>query len=171
MLKKTLLAASLLSFSHLSFADDWVAGAAYSNLSFAELDFSVLSASIGYQLDYNNGFSLLPEVRVGLGIGDDSLPGFSEVELEIDTFVAITLRGQYTFTNGMYIYAAPSYANLALSSTVSFEGMSASASEDESEFGFGAGLGYKFSNKIAAEFTYEQFDETDVISLGLKYHF
>ena len=65
------------------------------------------------------------------------------------------------------MYAAPSYARAEV--TASSGGIS--VSDDDWEFGFGGGAGYKFSDTVWGEISYETFDGTDVLSVGFKVGF
>jgi opacity protein-like surface antigen len=91
----------------------------------------------------------------------------SDIKVEIERFIALSLRGQYNFSNGAYVYVVPSYANLK--SKVNYAGES--DSDDSWEFGVGAGVGYQLNKKISVEASYENYDETDLLSVGFKYAF
>ena len=86
---------------------------------------------------------------------------------ELDSFLAFSLRGQYDFQSGLYLYAAPSYARAEF--TASAGGVS--VSEDDWEFGIGGGAGYKFTDQFWGEVSYESYDGTDAFSLGFKVAF
>ncbi|MFY8273291.1 outer membrane protein [Pseudoalteromonas sp. SSDWG2] len=167
MLKKSLVALALVGTSFASQAN-WQAGVGYVNLSDSEggdsISLNALVGSLGYKFKSSDSFYFMPELRLGTGLGDDDLYG---IKVEVESFMALSLRGQYDFDNGMYLYGAPSYANVEVKAS----GYGASATEDEWEFGLGGGLGYNFSNGVAAELSYEQFDGVDVVSFGLKFDF
>lgn len=166
-MKNSLIALALLLFS-LPASAQWVAGGGYINLSDDEdgVDVSLggIYGSIGYVIEGEGEFYFLPEVRLGLGISDDTVFG---VDVELDSFLAFSVRGQYDFESGLYLYAAPSYARAEF--TASAGGLS--VSDDDWEFGFGGGAGYKFSDTVWGEASYETFDGTDVFSLGIKVGF
>lgn len=100
MLKKSaaILAMSVISASASA---SWVAGAGYTNLS---LDgggtLGALVASAGYRFPINEAVSVVPEVRVGFGIKDDS-------GLELDNMYGIGVRGEYAMESGVYFFVAP----------------------------------------------------------------
>ncbi|MEL7312861.1 MAG: outer membrane beta-barrel protein [Pseudomonadota bacterium] len=144
----------------------WVAGGGYINLSEDDLDVSVggVYGSIAYQIEAEGNFMFLPELRIGVGVGDDTVDG---ITVELSTFLALSLRGQYEFDSGLYLYAAPSYAQAEFD----FSGFFGSGSEDESEVGIGGGAGYKFSDNAWGELSYEVFDGIDAVSFGFKYAF
>lgn len=137
------------------------------------------------KISFGNGFYLTPEVRLGTGTGDDtvSIPANTDgisgsVNAEIDSFSALSLRAQYEFDNGIYLFAAPTYFDLDITATadaffISNPQISAteSSSISVSKLGFGAGAGYNFNDTISADIMYENLDDDDAISVGLKMHF
>ncbi|MGL5358635.1 MAG: outer membrane protein [Shewanella sp.] len=169
-------ASSSVVAAEMAPSNGWVAGVSYMNLSDEsdgmEISVDGVAGSLGYQFKSGEDFYLVPEVRLGTGIGSDSfsLSGI-DVEVELDSFIALSLRGQFEFDNGLYLYAAPTYANAKFTASASFMGQSASSTEDSWEFGVGGGVGYRFSQVTSAELSYEQFDGVDVLSVGLKFNF
>lgn len=165
MFKKSLIALSLLVLP-LTASANWSAGAGYANLSDDSLALGVVYGAVAYEfVTEGSKFSLIPELRLGTGISDDKMDG---VKVEIDRFTALSVRGQYNYDNGFYVYVMPSYANLDLKA--SFRGTS--VSDDEWEFGFGAGVGKKLNEKTSVEASFERYDtDTDVITVGFKYAF
>lgn len=166
MFKKALLAVCIAGASFSSFAN-WVGGVSYINLSEddgADISLGGLTGSLGYKIDAQNGFYFMPELRVGTGISDDSVGG---IDVEMDRFVALSVRGQYSLNQQVYLFAAPSYTNVEL--TASAGGVS--TSEDEWEFGLGGGIGYQMTQAMSAEFMFEQYDDADLMSFGVKFAF
>ena len=112
MLKKALLAAALVSVS-MSASANWVLGVGYSNLSDSEDDIDIslgaIVASAGYKYAINEAFTLVPELRYGIGVSDDEVFG---VDIELDSFYAFTLRGEFDVSENVYAYVAPSYGKL-----------------------------------------------------------
>lgn len=92
------------------------------------------------------------------------------MDVELDRFLALSLRGQFELDNGIYLFAAPVYSNAELTVSASQGGVSVSITEDSWEFGFGGGIGYNLSKTASAEVMYEQFDGTDAVSFGLKFN-
>ena len=128
--------------------------------------------SLGYKIESGDNFSLIPLVRIGFGVGSDTLTANSkgklvDVDVELDSFLALSLRGQYQLDNGVYLFATPTYSNSQF--TASSRGYS--ETDDEWEFGVGGGIGYNFGATTSAEFSYEQYDGIDAITLGLKFDF
>jgi len=156
--------------SGMSFAAnaEWVGGVGYFNVSDSEggidISLNAVGASIGYRFEGEGDFSFMPELRVGTGVGDDEVFG---VTFEIESLIALSIRGQYDFASGAYLFGAPAYANLKLKGSAGGE----SASEDDWEFGIGGGFGYMFSDRASGELSYETYDGTDVIGVALKFTF
>jgi len=162
--KKSLIALSLLALP-LTAAANWSAGAGYANISDDDLSLGVIYGAVAYEFAKEGSkFSLVPELRLGTGISDDNISG---AKLEVESFTALSVRGQYNYDNGFYAYVMPSYANLDVKA--SFRG--ASFSDDEWNFGFGAGVGKKLNEKTSVEASFENYDGTDVITVGFKYAF
>ena len=164
MFKKSLIALSLLALP-LTAAANWSAGAGYANISDDDLSLGVIYGAVAYEFAKEGSkLSLVPELRLGTGISDDNISG---AKLEVESFTALSVRGQYNYDNGFYAYVMPSYANLDVKA--SFRG--ASFSDDEWNFGFGAGVGKKLNDKTSVEASFENYDGTDVITVGFKYAF
>ncbi|MBA6342946.1 outer membrane beta-barrel protein [Colwellia sp. MB02u-10] len=167
MFKKSLIALSLLVLP-LTASANWSAGAGYADLSLEKLSLGAIYGAVAYEfIEEGSKFSLIPELRLGAGISDDKS---HSIKVEVERFTALSVRGQYNYDNGFYVYVMPSYANLDLKA--SFRG--ASVSDDEWEFGFGAGVGKKLNEKVSVEASFERYDtdtDTDVITVGFKYAF
>ena len=166
-MKRLLTAIAFLAFS-IPASAQWVAGGGYLNLSDdddgIDVDVGGIYGSLGYLIEGEGNFSFLPEIRLGVGVSDDSVLGF---DVELDSFFALSLRGQYDFESGLYLFAAPSYARAEF--TVSSGGFS--DSDDDWEFGIGGGAGYRFQDNFWGEVGYETYDGTDALSFGFKYAF
>ena len=164
---KTLTAFTLLTAASLSNAQGWSFSGGYANYmeDDAGIDVSLgaLYASAGYT--YNSGnLSFMPEVRLGLGVTDDSIQG---VDVEIDSLVIASIRGQYNVTDRFGVFLQPSYGRLE--ATASFNG--SSVTEDEWEFGVGGGAAFQISESSSIEAYYEAFDEADVLSIAFRMDF
>ena len=162
-LMKCALIATLLTASSVASAQ-WTVGGGYANYSDDDdgLDLSLggVYGSAGYVYQ-NSQISFIPEIRIGVGVADDTVSG---VNVEIDSFLALSLRGQYEVTKDFSVFLQPSYGRLEL--TANFNGQS--VSDDEWEFGFGGGAAFKVSDTTSIEAIYESFDGTDVLSLGFR---
>jgi len=168
MSKNFLLAFFLISFS-LTVSADWQVGGGYTDFSekiqFSDVSLGIIYGSVSYQFtNTENKVSYIPELKIGSGVSNDSASG---VDLEVKRLIVLSVRAQYDYGNGAYIYAVPSYANLDIKATF----QEVSASDDNWEFGYGAGIGYYITDKSSVEASFETFDETDVITLGVKYSF
>ena len=162
MFKKAALALLITGTSFSSFAN-WVGGVSYINLSEDDISMGGVTGSVAYKIESNGNFNFIPEIRLGTGVVDDTYFG---VDVGIMRFTSFSVRGQYEIESGQsYLFITPSYANVDFD--VSYG--SRSVSEDTTEFGIGGGFGYHFSESTAAELTYERFDGTNVISLGIKF--
>lgn len=156
------------SFSSLA---NWTGGVSYINISdnvgYSDISLGVVAGSLGYEFNTSEKFSLVPELRIGLGIKDDEFDWIVDVDVEVERFVSFSVRGQYDFNNTWYAYAAPSYTNLELKASLDdyFD------SADESEFGFSAGFGINLTETTAIEVTFEDFDGTNLVGAGLKFAF
>jgi opacity protein-like surface antigen len=162
-LMKCVFTAGLLTASAIASAQ-WTVGGGYANYSEDDggLDISLggVYGSAGYV--YENGqISFMPELRIGVGVADDNVSG---VNVEIDSFLLLSLRGQYEVTKDFSVFLQPTYGRLEV--TANFNGQS--ASDDEWEFGFGGGAAFKVSDTTSIEAIYESFDGTDVLSLGVR---
>ena len=182
MFKKSLIALTLLTLP-LTAAANWSAGAGYANISDNEdgndISLGVIYGAIAYEFAKENSpFSFVPELRIGTGVSDDegrlmldggefAIPESINYKVEVERFTALSVRAQYNYDNGVYLYVMPSYANL----DVKVSSMLESASDDSWEFGFGGGVGKKISDKASVEASYESYDGTDVLTIGFKYAF
>ena len=169
MFKSSAIALTLLSLS-LTASADWQMGGGFSNLSDDlrggdDVSLNILYGSVAYKTESSyKDFSFVPELRIGTGVGDDSIYG---VKIEVKSFIALSVRGQYEFSNGAYVYAMPSYANLDIKAS----GYGQSDSDDNWEFGVGAGVGYNLNKKVSVEASYENYDGVNLLSVGFKYAF
>jgi hypothetical protein len=127
---KGLTIAGLVTTSSVASAD-WTFSGGYANFSEDDsgLDISLgaLYASAGYHFE-SDEFVFMPELRLGVGISDDNVLG---VNVEIDSFFAASIRGQYNVTESFGVFLQPSYGRLEL--TASADGQS--FTDDDWEFG------------------------------------
>lgn len=162
MSMKSLLVLPLAMASSLAHGDGIVAGTALSYLSTgnssADLSFTTVAGSLGYHLDAGDGLTFTPEVRYGVGIGNDSVFG---IDFDLDRFYGFTLRAEFD-VGDTYVYFMPTYTNFR------FEAAIPSLSSDEWDFGGGVGAGYRFSQYGAVEVTYERIESGDVFCAGLR---
>lgn len=98
---------------------------------------------------FNENFS--GEIRVGLGIGDDSVNVLgTDVNVELDNMFGGYLRGGVSVSEGFYPYAILGYTRGEL--TASASGFSNSESESDVSFGIGADFSFGESTKFNLEY-------------------
>jgi opacity protein-like surface antigen len=150
--------------------------AGYSDLSADtegfDISLSALTVGIAYELDINSErFTLMPEFRFGKGVNDDTAEIFGfdvfPADVAIDHYMVLSLRGNYAFTDSVYFFAQPAYANLKIEVTNFGE----SESDDNWDFGYGIGAGFSPMDNFSLEVSYENFDETDVLTGTVRYRF
>ena len=163
---KGLAIAGLVTTSSIASAD-WSISGGYANFNEDDdgLDVSLgaIYASAGYHYESGN-VMFMPEIRLGVGVSDDDIFG---VNVEIDSFFAASIRGQYNVTESFGVFLQPSYARLELTAS----GNGVSFTDDDWEFGFGGGATFKLSDAASIEAFYETYDGTDVISIGARFAF
>ncbi|WP_199608934.1 outer membrane beta-barrel protein [Flocculibacter collagenilyticus] len=181
MFKRTLLT-TLLAVTSFSSSANWVTGVSYISfsqdieevtVSADDINMSLLAATLGYKFSVAENFYLIPELRLGTGISDDSLRVLGEnVDLEIDSVKSAALKAQYEFSNNIYIFGSYTHASLELSATSTSGFSSYSFTEEGSDSGFGVGAGYNFSEDFALEVSLESYDDdVEFATLSLKYTF
>lgn len=166
-----LTVAGLLAASSMASAQGWNFSGGYANYmeDNGDLDISLgaIYASAGYTYESDN-LEFMPELRLGVGVGDDTLGVFGQsVTVEIDTLVIASIRGQYNVTESFGIFLQPSYARLEATASIG----DFSETEDDWEFGFGGGATFQVSESASIEAMYEAYDEADVLSIGLRMTF
>ncbi|XOV88908.1 MAG: outer membrane beta-barrel protein [Pseudomonadota bacterium] len=171
-MKNRLFVVVLLTTVSCSVQAEWAGGVGYTNISDSadgiDISLNALTGTFGYAFAVSEIATIVPEIRVGFGIGDDSVEVFGlPADVKLKSLVAVSVRAQFDYASGLYVYLQPSYANLDLE----VSSMGLSGSEDAWEFGLGGGMGYNFSDRLGAELGYESFDGTNVISAGLRFQF
>ena len=175
MFKKITLTTLLLGVSYAATAD-WVGGISYHRITEksdgVKIGLGAMSGSLGHKILIQDQIYIIPEVRVGLGVQDDSFDIMGiDVGVEVDGFLSLSLKGQMEVDNNLYAYIVPSYANFNVTTSVSGYGQDMEVTEDSWHFGLGAGLGYRFNQERSVELAYEKFDDVEVMSAGLKFNF
>lgn len=188
-----LIFAVALSALPFSASAQWVAGAGYANFSadimgWGDAKLGALIANVGYRLPMSEMLVLVPEVRVGFGLGEDAhslestefdIDGSgqtirAEANFELDTYYALALRAQLELNSSFYAYAVPSFAKVQYAFSVwdTFSvGRFSGSSESDWEFGIGAGAGYQFNDFLGAEVSYEVVDEMDMLTVQARFRF
>jgi hypothetical protein len=204
-MKKSITAALLTvitstTFSLMATAEDsqpqrdWVAGVGYLNLTEdlngERVSLGALIGSLGYKIAISDSFYLIPELRVGMGARGDSLSAYyaddyyrmeSTFDIDIDSLIAFSLRGQIELNRGMYLYVAPTYSRGSFSYKNTW--VDQYFDEDEpyvqvsndndspDDIAVRAGIGFNFSNTASAEIDFEKFEGSDLIALSFRYNF
>jgi hypothetical protein len=151
-LKRT-LAVTALALASTSAMADWNLGTSYSHLSNGDPSLAAVTVNAGYTFDDNHSnWSVMPELRVGTGV--KNYRGF-----EIDRYMVVATRVDYQANDVASFFVQPAYANIK------------SDGHNEWEFGMGVGSSFQLSNDWELEVMYENFDSTDVVTLGARFNF
>jgi opacity protein-like surface antigen len=173
-MKKIVICTLLAAMSGAASAN-WEIGVSYAQLkgevASRDITLGAIVGHLGYHKQLSESVTLVPRVRFGVGISDDTwraiVPGASDVDISLDRFLSLDAKFQFQASENVYLYVMPAYANAKLSASA----LGSSASDDNWEFGGGVGVGYSFSPKISVEASYEKFDGTDVLSIGFASRF
>ncbi|SHO56506.1 outer membrane beta-barrel protein [Vibrio quintilis] len=176
MIKKLITATLLTATPFFAFSGNMVTGVDYVNLKLTDGDDSItlggVAATFGYTEHMGKMFRLTPEVRLGTGVVSDTYNyAGSSLDIELSSFVSLSVKTELDLTNRIYLFAAPSWSYTDLTVSVNYGGTSYEGSGDDSDFGLGAGAGFKITDQISTEFRYEAYDDTDAYSIGLRMNF
>ena len=157
---------TLLSFSSLA---QWQGGVQLGRMSDDGIDMNMVTASANYDFAPEQQFHWLAGARVGVGLSGETIDSYygEDIKGELDSLFAFDVRGQYESTEQVYLFTTISY--ILVKVTASLWGHS--VSESENETGVGLGLGYRITDRNSLEMSYQTFDGTDVVSLGLNWRF
>lgn len=137
----------------------------YSVSGFDDASLKAIVARLGTEFsDYVAG-----EVRLGYGIGDDSISAFGfDVNVELDYMYGAYLRAGFPAAESFYPYAVLGYTQIEL--TASAGGFSASDSDSDVSFGLGADIGFSDNTLLNLEYM-NYFDkdgaEISAFSIGI----
>ncbi len=144
-----------------------VAGVGFARLSDGDIGLSAIEATIGWKMETASGFAIIPELRLGTGVGDDQIAtGAALADVELSSALGFNLRTEWSFEN-TYVFLQPSYVNYEVE--VSALGFTAAA--DDWEFGVGAGIGYKMTDWTSIEISYEDIGGTSLIGASIRFEF
>lgn len=129
-----------------------------------DFDLGAIVGSFGMELDVTDNFALVPEVRAGLGVRNDTVGG---VKLELDHLYGVANRFQFNASESFYLFGSLSYIRYKVSASMG----SVSASDNSWEWGYGGGLGYRFNQGNALDLSYERVDGVDIITAGWRFRF
>jgi len=80
-----------------------------------------------------------------------------------------SLRGNYQITQNVGLFVQPTYS--AIKVEVTTKDAMLSGKSENSEWGAGVGFDYDFDAKSSVELVYEQFGDSDSVSLGYRFKF
>ncbi|MCB1671164.1 MAG: autotransporter outer membrane beta-barrel domain-containing protein [Gammaproteobacteria bacterium] len=184
MLRKLVLACGLLSVSSLASAQ-WVGGVGYYNLSADIKGYDVSPYVYGFSLGYEYetifpDLTIIPGASLYLDANDDVVnvtsPGPARVHVENNFGMGVNLRFQWQGDSGLYFYVAPTLSRFDIegSEPVFVNGQvigKATLNEDNWLAGGGLGIGYRATDRISVEFSFEEYGDTDLMGLALRYGF
>lgn len=157
-LLKSLLAVSIVTLPAVTFAESYVGG------NFAMIDYSEEGASDAslnaiygrFGTFFGDNFS--GELRLGLGVGDDSVSyaGF-DVDVELKNFFGAYLRGGVPVGESFYPYAIIGYSKGKLEASALGESESAS----ESDLSFGVGADFSVAETVTINLEYMNYIDKD----------
>ena len=174
------ISAILISInSFVAHADEgWVLGLGANSAELegtgVNVDLGAIAVSAGYRFNIGEGFALIPEVRFGVGIGEDDFVDVDgdEIEVEIADYYSIGLRIQYEPNDQLYLFVAPTWMEAELGFKATCCDIP-DASEDDIGFAFGAGL--NIDEKRSIELGYESYDvdgtDLDMLNFTLRLSF
>ncbi len=190
MIKKVLFAAVIAGVSGSCLAN-WTGDLSYINLGISkndatdankDLNFGLISTSVGFEIPVNENFSVIPEVQYAFNVKDDDYTftddetGNGKSEAKINQLYGFNLRAQFNFTPEFYAYVQPQYTRYYLKGTTYYgDGGTDKVQYKETRFGYGAGVGYQFNPRLAANLGYLKIDgdyfDLDGWKLGMRYKF
>ena len=137
----------------------------YTQIDDSDIALGASVATVGYRFELNDSLALVPELRGGVGIRKDT---FEDVTYKLKGLAVAGLRAEFSPTESVYLFTAISYGRYRFKARA-FEVLSISDSTDE--FGFGGGIGFRVSEDTFLELGYEDIDDIDVLSVGVRFHF
>jgi opacity protein-like surface antigen len=157
--------------SNVTLAEQNYAGGSIAFIDYAEEGISddasltMIAGRLGTKFNEH----LSGEIRIGLGIGDDSVDVFgTDVDIELDTMFGAYVRGGIQAADSFYPYVVLGYTRGKV--TASVPGFSTSESESDVSFGIGADVDINDKLTFNAEYmNYLDKDgvEVDGFSLGI----
>ena len=170
---KTLPIIAILTFS-LTAQADLVGGIAKTNLTTEDkaltLDIDGLTASVGYQVDFGDGWSLTPMYSINEGSESDEMV-FAKINLEVESkkISSVEFVVKYEFNSGLYVLAAPSYVEMEIEIYAKRYDLTLRANAYETAIKLGGG--YRFNDSVSVEYSQVTYRKTDISSIGIVYNF
>ncbi len=184
MMKKRITSALALIVCSTFASADWVGSVNYSHFSdklgsTQSLDLAGLGATFGYRFDISDKIRVIPEARLGFGLGGDTVTTNAAAnirsEFEINDYVGVAVRGEYALYQDFYAFGVLSYQNIEVKvDAVRVNGEPApfdSLSVSQTDVGIGIGAGWQINEINALEASYENIDGTDIVTVGYRFRF
>lgn len=184
MFKKLLLICGLLAAPSLATAQ-WIGGVGYFDLT-ADIDGievspDVYGFSVGYEFETTlPDLTIIPGASLYMDADDDIVnvtnPGPARVRVETNFGMGFNVRFQWQGDSGLYFFVAPSFTRFDIDGRapviVNDEVIGkAKVNDDDWLVGGGLGIGFNATDRISAEFSFEEYGDADVLGLALKYKF
>lgn len=126
------------------------------------VDVGAVVGSLGYRVTGEGGWSFQPELRAGLGIIDDTVPGFSpsgqspQIDVELDNLYGVVARLQYQTDGNAYLFVQPTLTRIELDAGTNL----AVRPLNDPEWAFGAdvGAGFLLGERFGLEGSYGVID-------------
>ena len=175
MLRKLLLACVLLAMPGLASAQ-WIGGVGYFDLTAdidgVEVSPDIYGLNLGYKFDLGlRDFTITPSMSLYGDIDDDIVdvgsPTPTRVRVETKFGMGFNARFQWEGDDRVFFFIAPSLSRFDIDGR---EG-SVKINDDDWDVGIGAGIGYQINNQFGVELTYDEFSDSDILGLSLRYTF
>lgn len=168
MFKKTNIARSIACGALLAVSGGVFAGDAYygGNLAFIDysepgIDASVTAIYGRIGTNWNENFS--GELRVGLGIGDDTVQLFGEdVDIQLNNFIGAYVKGGAQVNEVFYPYAILGLTRGEAEASVP----GFSVTESETDVSFGLGADFNVSESLTLNLEYMNYYDKDSAELS-----
>ena len=164
MKTRFIIIAAIMAILSAPVSAQFTTGLAYYHMDGDDITLGAIVGSVGYRIPINDSFSVIPEIRGGVGVKDDTFLG---ADIELDSLFGSALRLEFLLSESFYIHLTPSYVRYKVKASGSF----VSISDTTDEFGIGGGLGFSFTENFSLEANYENIDGLDVIQLGARFSF
>jgi len=173
LIKTSLLIASM-GISSVALANDMYFGGGFAATKYSETgidedaSLNVLLGKLGTK--FNDNFAA--EVRVGFGLGDDTVDVFGyDVTIKLKNFYGVYLKAGVPVNETFYPYAVLGYTRGELEASVM--GFTVSESESYTSFGLGADFNFEGFTLNVEYLNYLDKDEAEIsgVSIGFSKSF
>ena len=135
------------------------AGAAFLDFSDNEISDSASLNAIFGRLGMQFNENIAAELRLGIGIGDDTLDIFGfDATVELDTLYGFYLKGGVPVSDAFYPYAVLGYSRGEATASVPGFG---SDSSSESDFSYGLGVDFIVTDYVSVNLEYMNYLDKD----------